>query len=204
MYNSTVEPEVSDAAAIAAVRGGDREAFAVLVGRYQEVAFRAAYLIVRDAGIAEDAAQEAFVRAFAALASFRETEPFRPWLLRIVTNAALNHVRSRTRRLGLVVRVAGLRSEAPPEPPDVVAGGEEQRALWKAMNELPPDDRVVLYYRYFLELPEREMAAALGIAPGTVKSRLSRAGARLRKVIEHRYPELRRGAWEKEEGHAGR
>jgi RNA polymerase sigma-70 factor (ECF subfamily) len=63
-----------------------------------------------------------------------------------------------------------------------------------AIGELPEDDRVILHLRYYLELPEREIAAAIGKPPGTVKSRLHRASARLRAVIETRYPELREGA----------
>lgn len=203
MYNSTVGPPEDDAAAIAAVRTGDRDAFAVLVGRYQQAAFRAAYLVVRDTGAAEDVAQEAFVRAFSALATFRPGDPFRPWLLRIVTNLALNQVRSRGRRLGLLGRVAALREDQPSEPPDIAGTNEEQRAVWRAVNQLSLDDRLVLYHRYFLDLPEREIATALGIPPGTVKSRLHRAGTRLRAVIERDYPDLRPRAAEIGADHAG-
>jgi RNA polymerase sigma-70 factor (ECF subfamily) len=59
------------------------------------------------------------------------------------------------------------------------------------MDELAPDDRAVLHLRYFLELPEREIAVAIDKAPGTVKSRLHRASQRLRAVIESKYPDLR-------------
>lgn len=186
-----MHPETDDGAAIAAARTGDREAFAVLVTRYQEVAFRAAYLIVRDAGTAEDVAQEAFVRAYRSLSGFRAGEPFRPWLLRIVTNLALNDVRGRGRRAGLLARFGREPAPGPAEPEGVLLASESQQLLWRAMNELPADDRVVLYLRYFLELPEREIAVAIGKAPGTVKSRLSRAGGRLRAVIERGYPSLR-------------
>ncbi len=183
--------EADDSAAIAAARAGDREAFAVLVTRYQEVAFRAAYLVVRDAAAAEDVAQEAFIRAHRSISGFRAGEPFRPWLLRIVTNLALNDVRARGRRGGLLARFGRQPVESAPEPEGVLLASESQRLLWRAMNELSPDDRVVLYLRYFLELPEKEIAVAIGKAPGTVKSRLSRAGVRLRAVIERGYPSLR-------------
>lgn len=78
--------ETDEAAAVERALAGDREAFGALVERHQEVAFRAAYLIVRDAQAAEDVAQEAFVRAYRELPRFRVGEPFRPWLLRIVQN----------------------------------------------------------------------------------------------------------------------
>ena len=171
---------------------GDRAAFGELVGRYQEVAFRAAYLIVRDAGMAEEAAQDGFVRAYRSLRTFRRDQPFRPWLLRIVTNLALNQVRGRSRQLRLLER-AGLarRDEVQPAVDDSFLAGDRQRQLWAAIRELREEDRMVLYLRYFLELPEKEIAAVLDVAPGTVKSRLSRAGGRLRGVIEARYPTLR-------------
>jgi len=80
-------------------RAGDVEAYRRLVLRYQTVAFRAAYLVIHDASEAEDATQEAFVKAFDALATFREGAPFQPWLLRIVTNEARNRVRGRPRHM---------------------------------------------------------------------------------------------------------
>jgi len=186
-----VEHVFDEDGAVAAARGGDREAFCALVERYQEVALRAAYLVVRDAASAEDVVQEGFVRAHGALASFREGQPFRPWLLRIVTNLALNDVRARGRRQGLLARFGRLRQEPEPAPEGAVVVGEQQALLWRAINELPADDRLILYLRYFLELPEREIAEAVGKPAGTVKSRLHRAGGRLRAVIEQRYPSLR-------------
>jgi len=195
VYNRQVTPGREDADLIAAVLGGDRDAFGELVGRYQEVAFRAAYLITRDAGLAEEAAQDGFIRAHQSLRGFRIGEPLRPWLLRIVTNLALNQVRGRSRRLRLLER-AGVLAERRAEPPaeDAVFANDRQRQLWQAIRELSEDDRVVLYLRYFLDLPEREIATVIGKAPGTVKSRLNRAGGRLRGVIETRYPGLRPAA----------
>lgn len=186
-----MEATAGDAESIAAAREGDREAFCVLVANYQEVAFRTAYLVLRDAAQAEDVAQDAFVRAHQKLGTFRVGEPFRPWLLRIVTNLALNEVRSRTRRRGLLDRVGRMRQEPMPAPEREAEADEERHLLWRAINELREEDRIVLYLRYFLDLPEREIAVAIGQQPGTVKSRLSRASGRLRQVIEQRYPALR-------------
>lgn len=181
---------LEDGAAIEAALAGDADAFGVLVVRYQQVAFRAAYLVVRDAEAAEDVCQEGFIRAYHHLRRFRVGEPFRPWLLRIVTHLALNHVRARNRRRGLFERLlrAPREHEAGPEP-EMVAG-ERRELVLRALEELPPDDRIVLYLRHFLDLPEREIATAIGKRPGTVKSRLHRAGGRLRAVIEERYPSL--------------
>lgn len=181
---------MDDATAITAVRNGDAEAYAAVVERYQQVAFRTAYLVVRDADTAEDVAQEGFIRAYRQLARFRVGEPFRPWLLRIVTNLALNEVRARGRRRGLFERLAPTRETSVPGPALVVEQGERQRELLEAIGRLGHDDQVVLYLRHFLDLPEREIATTIGKRPGTVKSRLSRARHRLRAVIESSYPAL--------------
>jgi RNA polymerase sigma-70 factor (ECF subfamily) len=182
----------TDAEAITSAIGGDGAAFGTLVDRYQEVAFRAAYLIVRDAQAAEDVAQEAFVRAYRRLRTFRREDPFRPWLLRIVTNLALNEVRSRGRRAGLVQRLGFFASPAVDPPASVqLEAADEAASLARALADLPDDDRVILHLRFFLDLPEREIAVAIGRPAGTVKSRLHRAGKRLREVIEEKYPELR-------------
>jgi RNA polymerase sigma-70 factor (ECF subfamily) len=179
-----------DSAMVAAALRGDAASFGALVERYQEPAFRAAYLLLRDAPAAEDVAQEAFVRAFRQLKSFRHDAPFRPWLLRIVTNLALNELRSRSRRGGLVERIGRTAPRVEEAPAAAVEAAEESEMVLRAMDSLPPDDRVVLHLRYFLELPEREIATAIGRPAGTVKSRLHRASARLRQIIEKDYPGL--------------
>ena len=192
MYNIRVQPEQDDAGLIAAAKDADMAAFGALVRRYQEAAFRTAFLIVRDAGAAEDVTQEAFVRAHRGLGTFRTGDPFRPWLLRIVTNLALNEVRARNRRSGVLQRLGlalGNRSELAPEA--IALATERQRMLWQAITELSEDDRIVLFLRHFFELPEREIAEVIGKAPGTVKSRLHRASERLRGVIEAHYPTLK-------------
>jgi RNA polymerase sigma-70 factor (ECF subfamily) len=189
-----VSPERDDVELVCGAQAGDTAAFGELVRRHQEVAFRAAYLVVRDAGAAEDVAQEGFVRAYRAIRTFRAGDPFRPWVLRIVTNLALNEVRGRRRRTGLLERAGMLgrrELESMPAPDAMALASERQRLLWQAIAELPMDDRVVLYLRYFVELPEKELAAVIGTAPGTVKSRLHRSSERLRRVIEARYPGLR-------------
>ena len=166
----------------------------MLVRRYEQVAFRVAYLVLRDAAEAQDAAQEAFVRAYGALGRFRLGEPFRPWLLRIVANQAISGQRAAARRGAVAERYE---REAPgnPEPsPETVALGHERRdAVLAGLAQLSPDDRQVLHLRYFLDLGEAEVAAALGCPRGTVKSRLHRALERLRPVLARAFPELTHG-----------
>ena len=159
-------------------------AYEELVRRYQDVAVRTAHVIAPD-GDAEDAAQEAFVKAHAALSRFRDGSPFRPWLLRIVANEARNRRRSATRRTGLALRAAEdrLSGDAAPSPESAVLDHESRAMLLAAVNRLRDEDREVIGARYFLELSEAETAEALGIPRGTVKSRLSRALGRLRDVM---------------------
>jgi RNA polymerase sigma-70 factor (ECF subfamily) len=187
-----METRPSDAEAIDQARQGDTGAFDVLVAQHQDAAFRAAYLVTHNAEDAADVAQEAFVRAYRQLHRFRPGEPFRPWLLRIVTNLALNEVRSKGRRQGLLERAGRLLSRQPEPPAEaLVTESEQARTVWEAINRLGMEDRVILYLRYFLDLDERSMAQVIGKAQGTVKSRLSRASTRLRDVIEREYPQLR-------------
>jgi RNA polymerase sigma factor (sigma-70 family) len=176
---------LDDAELIERARRGDMAAYAELVRRYQGPALRTAALLAADSTEAEDAVQDAFVKAHRALARFREGAPFRPWLLRIVANEARNRRRSAGRRQGLALRIAEDRpsSDAAPSPEAAVLAHETREALLAAIGRLEPDDRLVLAYRYFMDLSEAEMAAALGVARGTVKSRLSRALARLRLAL---------------------
>jgi RNA polymerase sigma-70 factor (ECF subfamily) len=176
---------------VAAACAGDADSFGALVERYQQPAFRAAWLLLRDGAAAEDIAQEAFVRAYRELHRFRGDAPFRPWLLRIVHNLALNELRARSRRGGLFERVTRMAPRSEDAPDEAIVAADEASTLLRAIGELSPEDRTVLHLRYFLELPEREIADAIGKAPGTVKSRLHRASQRLRAVIETRYPQLR-------------
>ena len=158
-------------------RRGDARAYESLVQEHQAIAFRTAYLITGSAADAEEAAQEAFVRAWLALKRFRQGAEFRPWLLAIVANEARNRVRNRRRREGLAERAAHeLTWQAPSAEMPSPADGR----LREALAALPERDRSVLACRYVLDLGEQETAAVLGVALGTVKSRTARALERLR------------------------
>ena len=162
---------------------GDRDAFESLILPHQETAFRLAFLITGNAAEAEDASQEGLIKAWRALPRFRESEPLRPWLLRIVANEARNRRRSAGRRARLVLRAAGERDSggAAPSPEEIVAAADEHRRLLAALDQLPETARLVLACRYLLDLSERETAAALGVRNGTVKSRTVRALELLRQ-----------------------
>ena len=165
---------------------GDVDAYEELVRRHQDAAFRTAYFVAGRTGDAEDAAQEAFVKAYRGLGRFRAGASFRPWLLAIVANEARNRLRSASRRETLALRLSESRSDgdAAPSPERTALAREDQEALVAAMGSLNESDRLVIAYRYFLDLSEKEMAEALRCRQGTVKSRLSRALVRLKKEIE--------------------
>jgi RNA polymerase sigma factor (sigma-70 family) len=183
-----LEASVSDTRLVELARRGDADAFGQLVRRYQDVAFRVAYLIAGEVDDAEDVAQDAFVKAYAALSRFRPDAAFRPWLLQIVANEARNRRRSTGRRAHLALRAAAEQrmaasGDAAPSPEAAALADEDRRALLAALDGLREEERQAIAFRYFLDLNEAEMADTLGWARGTVKSRLSRALGHLRERL---------------------
>ncbi len=166
-------------------RRGDGAAFGTLVREHEEIAFRTAYLITRNAADAEDAAQTALVKAFYALPRFRRAAPLRPWLLAIVANEARNRRRGGGRQEALTLRAYHElpSGDAAPSPEGRLLAGEERAELLAALESLGEDDRLVLSCRYLLDLTEAETAETLSLRRGTVKSRTSRALERLRAEL---------------------
>ena len=175
-----------DAVLVERSRNGDQDAYAELVTRYQAIAARTAYVITGTAADAEDVAQDAFVKAYYALDRFHAGAPFRPWLLRIVANEAINRRKAAGRRptVGLSVVEDRASGDTALSPEASALARERRELVLDALRQMSAEDRLVIAYRYFFDLSEAEMAEALGVARGTVKSRLSRAIARLRAVME--------------------
>jgi RNA polymerase sigma-70 factor (ECF subfamily) len=171
---------------VEAAKQGDARAYEELLRLHEDVAFRTAYLITGSAAEAEEAAQDAFVKAHRALRRFRRDAPFRPWLLRIVANEARNRRRSAGRRVGLLARAAAaeVSGDAAPSPETQVVAGEDRERLIAAVGRLREEERVAIVGRYFLGLTDEETAAALGVRRGTVKTRVWRALERLRAELE--------------------
>ncbi len=161
-----------------------------IIQEHQQAVFRLAYLILGDSAEAEDMAQETFLRAWHSVARFDPTRPLRPWLLRIVVNLSRNRRRAAGRYW------AALKRSAQKMPADdlLLEGTLDQQLqaqnLWQAIRSLKKRDQQVIYLRHFMQLPVAETAQALSVAPGTVKSRLKRALARLQSLIETEYPDL--------------
>ena len=176
---------LDDLALVERARTGDVNAYEALVQQYQQLAFRVAYQVTGDAADAEDAAQEAFVNAYYALGRFRPGAPFKPWLCRIVANEARNRRMSAHRRTALAERAhwAQASGEAAPSPEAAAEAGEFRATLVDTLARLRDDDRLILSYRLFFDFSEADMAEALKVPKGTVKSRLSRALTRLRAAL---------------------
>jgi RNA polymerase sigma factor (sigma-70 family) len=170
---------------VSRAKRGELDAYEEIVRRHQTIAFRTAWLITGSAADAEEAAQDGFVKAHAALGRFREGSPFRPWLLTIVANEARNRVKASGRRERLTLRVAEERrpGDAVPSPEAALLDSERRDQLLAAIERLPEGARETIACRYLLELSEEETAAALDCPRGTVKSRVSRALDRLRAEL---------------------
>jgi RNA polymerase sigma factor (sigma-70 family) len=187
----SAEPS-GDAALVERAQDGDQQAYAELVRRYSPIAHRTATLIAGPAD-AEDAVQDAFVRAYYALGQFRRGAPFKPWLLTIVANAARNRVRSAGQQPRLRDRLVGDRTAGVlrlvRSAESEVLDADDRHTLVAAIDALPANARSVVICRYLLELSEAETAQMLGWPPGTVKSRLSRALDRLRADLAAQPPD---------------
>jgi RNA polymerase sigma-70 factor (ECF subfamily) len=168
--------EPGDAALVRRAQRGSREAGAALFARHWEAARRAALAITGRPATADDVAQAAFVRAFAALDRFDADRPFAPWLHRIVVNGALDHLRAERRLVPMA---------DPPEPaaPEGPGGAADAEAL-AALARLSPERRAVVVLRHLLDYRPPEIAEVLGLPLGTVNSRLARALVDLRRLLE--------------------
>ena len=160
---------------VLAARSGDAAAFATLVRAETPAAYRLALSIVRSPAEAEDAVQDAFVRAWRDIGSLRQVELWPAWFRRLTVRAALDQTRRRPRVREVDLELA---FNMPGREPSVHPA--DRLELIAAFDRLAPDDRAILALRFFADLEVPDVAAALGIPLGTAKSRLHRALGRLR------------------------
>src|SRR6476646_11979433 len=165
----------SDAKLVELARRGSRDAAAELFTRHWRAAWRAAYVVTGRRSLADDVAQDAFERAFGALARFDERRPFAPWLHRIVVNRSLDLLRAERRLVG----ADAAREAAEWDDPRL-----GDRALLEAVSLLSEQRRVVVVLRYGLGYPPAAIAELLDLPAGTVHSRLARALEELRAHVE--------------------
>ena len=175
-------------AAVDAIRGGDRDAFSRIVERYQRRLFGLVQMMVRQPAAAEEVTQDAFVRAFTCLDRYDAGRPFYPWLAAIAVRLAQSWLRRHARVTAHEVTTL----DEPPVPDHGAAADqladlitdENDRRVWRAVSALSSGERtaVVLFYREGMKV--REIAYALGVTGGTVKTLLFRARRRLRKRLD--------------------
>lgn len=165
---------------------GDVAAFGLLVTRYRRRVVALARRMLTAVGTeeAEDVAQEAFVAAYDKRASFQRGQPFRPWLYRIAVNRCLDRLRAQARRPGMVeYGTVPEPALAGADPIDALLTEESEARLQDAVAALPPKLRAVFLLRHLDDLSYEEIAAALGLPIGTVKTHLFRARAQLRQAL---------------------
>jgi RNA polymerase sigma-70 factor (ECF subfamily) len=168
-----------EGALIRQARSGSPDAVEALVRRHWDGAHRAAFLIVQDAGAAEDIAQEAMLAAVEAIDRFDRGRPFRPWLHRIVANRSIDWVRARTRRSEVSAEAADGEAAPPQEH-----ARELPDELMAALAALDPGDRALIVLRHLLDYKASELARMLDMPAATVRTRLARALARVRAQLE--------------------
>lgn len=171
--------DVDDRELVERALGGADAAFGELLRRHQQAALRVAAVISGSTDEAADIVQDAFVRAHSRLATFRGDGSVRAWLLRVVANAAKNHVRGRHRRRQLEERHFRLDVHVGESAESAAERRLEHAQVADALGRLGRRDREVLGCRFVAGLSEAESAEVLGIPAGTLKSRTSRALERL-------------------------
>ena len=179
---ATSSPLEDDTALVAAARAGSGEAFAALVGRYRAPVVRLAYRLTHDADEANDIAQDSFMRAYRRIGDFKPDRPFARWLFVIARNASLDAIRRRRR--AAAVEPADVITRAEPGPEELVLRNDEAMRVHAALDSLPANYRNVLELYYLSDLRYREIALALEIPIGTVKTYISRAKRRLRSELD--------------------
>lgn len=181
-------PEATDATLVAATLAGQLDAYGELVRRHQRRVFLGLVQICGDADLAEEVTQEAFCRAYAALASYDPAYRFSPWLFQIALNVWRNQYR-RTRREAPWPEAAADEPESlaipdpAPSPEESALSTDRKQRVWQAVAALPTDARAVVVMRHALEMSYEEIAAATGLPVGTVKSRLARARGALADAL---------------------
>jgi RNA polymerase sigma-70 factor (ECF subfamily) len=170
-----------------------RERFAEIVARHQRRAARIAFHYLRDAADADEAVQDAFIKAYSHLASFREELPFEVWFTRILINGCLDRIKARTRRERWIVSMPDTGTERDlgermpgrgPSPEDQLLAKERRERLANALAELPERQRSVFMLSHYEGCTSREVSAITGLNESTVRVHLFRAIRKLRALLE--------------------
>ncbi|HUT34951.1 MAG TPA: sigma-70 family RNA polymerase sigma factor [Planctomycetota bacterium] len=186
-----------DVSLVARAKQGDRSAFGELVTRHERAMLAIARAYFASEADAEDAVQEAFVKAYRTLGQLANDGLFAPWLARITVNTCLDTLRARTDKVSLAdfATTAQFRSRvgaAPLTPASLASQGEQAEALKAAIGRLPEEQRVALMLRYVEDMTYDQIADYLGVPSSTVRGRLHSAKQALRELLEN--PSRQQGA----------
>ena len=173
-----------EATLVARAAAGDHEAYAMLIRPHEHVVYRVAAAITGWNADAQEAAQNAYVKAYRSLRRFRCGAPFRPWLLQIVVNEAHNVRRSERRHERLGERAAAQLQIASERTDEAVVAREHVATVMRALEQLSEADRLAVALRYFADVPDAEAAVLAGTSTGAYRVRLARARRRLRALLE--------------------
>ncbi len=183
----TTAKQPTDAALVAQVLKDNQAPYRLLVERHQQAVFNAAYRLLGRREEAADITQDTFLRAYQALASFKQDKPLAPWLCRIAINLALNQLKRQRPTLSLDETANGQTFDLPDmssEPQAHLLQAEQQHILRQAILALPPEQRVVIELRHFQGQSYQEIATSLDVSVANVKSRLFRGRKKLRQILE--------------------
>lgn len=182
-YSVATATAVSEAELITRAQNGERNAFSDLVRIHTRGVFNVVYRMCGDALVAEDAAQETFIRAWQNLSSYRPQTSLRNWLYRIAFNAGMDMLRKEKRILPADIEEMHLPDDRP-GPESMASQNERTRLVQKAILSLPDASRAVLVLKEYEGMSYREIADALDIPLGTVMSRLNYARKLLKETLE--------------------
>jgi len=172
------------------VQQGDTLAFKALVDRHKKKAYYTALKLVGDPDDAYDLSQEAFIRVYNARRRYDGTYPFYAWFYTIIRNLARNYLRKRNVRFEYAVQTKQIRKgtiEVSESPEFIVEADESKKAIWAAIDKLSYDHREIIILRHFEDMSYEEIAEILGIAVGSVMSRLYYARKKLRDLLGEKY-----------------
>jgi RNA polymerase sigma-70 factor (ECF subfamily) len=177
----TYDPDVALKTIIGRIKNGDTEAYSTVVRTFEKRVTSFCTALLKDRSVVEEVTQETFIRAYHYLGSYDCERPFYPWLARIAFRLAQNHRSRRSHELPLTVELDSPAGTV--NPLENLIKNEQSRALWQEVLNLPAGERAAVVLFYQQELSVRQVAEALGVTAGTIKTFLFRARRRLRQRL---------------------
>lgn len=178
---------MDDNSLISLVKRGRQDAYRALVDRYQHMVYNLAYKILLDEDEAKDAAQEAFIKAYKALASFKGQSKFSTWLYRIAWTTTISKTRGKKRSTSLDEAQEYVSPEAQPDA--LMQESDQSYYLHQALGALSAPDRLLLTLYYLQELPMEEVAEIAGLDKNNAKVKVHRARKKLAVLLEKILPQ---------------